>query len=746
MFQDLAMTNKRLDHMAGQREQMEFPDTHQEEVHSSCELRGKTVIPYTPISLECCDVASSGQLDVVTDLPRTEVFKSPYGDTLSDVRSCEYHTLVVSMQTLVDPLNDEIDFSCKNDLCPSSARPYNLNKVPLPINKSTHTLVDPCENQGDSMLVYGLPPTSEGVQNNQSGEDDLDLFESIGNPNCNCTCENGFGRNPLAAHDGVKLSMGYPFEMEYDRNPCPWLLLPFDSGAILEYVNWYQEDVQLMVDIGFEAYRFSISWSRLILNGRGPVNPKGLQYYNNLIDELISHGPWIQPHVTLYHCDLPQALEDENVGWLRRKIVKDFTTFADVCFKEFGDKVLHWTTINEANILSFGGYDNGLIPPNHCSTPFRSNCTGGNSSTESVQQGFVGISVYGSGYLPYTNSTADVIAVKRIYDFYIGWFQDLMFFIHCKFIKPLIFGDYPQIMKKNVGSRLPRFSKSESELVKGSLDFIGLNHYNQVYAKDNPTSLEEDLRDFTMDTGVEILLDTINGEINFSSMAPPTFDRESYQIWAVRMRIYLQALDLWEAVEDEYEIAPLLDNPTVAQIKTHKERKTRKSKAMTCLFTVVSSNILTHIMSLQSAKELLDKGFKLYFKDKYCLIKEASGQDLFKVKMRGRSFSLNPLEEEHGFHLLCVEPPLLKEDIPLDDEGCLCPGCDCKVDCIDLLNDLQRTNLFTTDSWEKVYPKEAAATSGEKLDDIYELPSDDSENGLPDIPCSNEVSAKHLRE
>ncbi|KAH0767209.1 hypothetical protein KY290_003109 [Solanum tuberosum] len=84
---------------------------------------------------------------------------------------------------------------------------------------------------------------------------------------------------------------------------------------------------------------------------------------------------------------------------------------------------------------------------------------------------------------------------------------------------------------------------------------------------------------------------------------------------------------------------------------------------------------------------------------------------------------------ERGFHQLCVEPPLLKEDIPPDDEGWLCPGCDCKVDCIDLLNDLQGTDLSVTDSWEKVYPKEAAAAaSGEKLDDISGLPSDDSED------------------
>ncbi|KDO67904.1 hypothetical protein CISIN_1g0095581mg, partial [Citrus sinensis] len=81
----------------------------------------------------------------------------------------------------------------------------------------------------------------------------------------------------------------------------------------------YKEDVKLMAKTGLDAYRFSISWSRLIPNGRGPVNPKGLQYYNNLINELISYG--IQPHVTLHHSDLPQALEDEYGGWINRMIV-----------------------------------------------------------------------------------------------------------------------------------------------------------------------------------------------------------------------------------------------------------------------------------------------------------------------------------------------------------------------------------------------------------------------------------------
>lgn len=93
-------------------------------------------------------------------------------------------------------------------------------------------------------------------------------------------------------------------------------------------------------------------------------------------------------------------------------------------------------------------------------------------------------------------------------------------------------------------------------------------------------------------------------EANFSSVTPPVFDGENYQIWAVRMETYLDALDLWEAVEEDYDVPALPDNPTMAQIKAHKEKKTKKSKAKACLFAAVSSTIFTRIMSLKSAKEI----------------------------------------------------------------------------------------------------------------------------------------------
>ncbi|XP_049408471.1 beta-glucosidase 11-like [Solanum stenotomum] len=317
---------------------------------------------------------------------------------------------------------------------------------------------------------------------------------------------------------------------EDGRTPSIWDTFAhagFSGGAngdiACDVYHKYKDDVQLMVDTGLEAYKFSISWSRLIPGGRGPVNPKGLQFYNNYIDELISHG--IQPHVTLFHSDLPQALEDEYGGWLSRKIVKDFTAYAEVCFKEFGDRVMYWTTINEANIYAIGGYNNGFTPPGRCSLPLVVNCSRGNSSTEpymvvhntllahssamklyrrnykSTQRGFVGFNIYGMWSVPYSNATADVIAAQRVNEFYTGWIMN-----------PFVFGDYPSIMKKAAGTRIPTFTTYEAKLVKGSVDFIGLNHYITVSVKDRPSSIEKHSRDFGADMAAEVSLEALTAD------------------------------------------------------------------------------------------------------------------------------------------------------------------------------------------------------------------------------------------
>ena len=111
----------------------------------------------------------------------------------------------------------------------------------------------------------------------------------------------------------------------------------------------FSADLEMISYIGLNAYRFSISWPRIFPDGKGRVNLAGVDYYNHIIDSLLSRG--VEPFVTLYHWDMPQALEDEYLGWLspNGEVIKAFSDYAEFCFHTFGDRVKHWITINEVN-------------------------------------------------------------------------------------------------------------------------------------------------------------------------------------------------------------------------------------------------------------------------------------------------------------------------------------------------------------------------------------------------------------
>ncbi|KAL5705682.1 beta-glucosidase [Ranunculus cassubicifolius] len=292
----------------------------------------------------------------------------------------------------------------------------------------------------------------------------------------------------------------------------------------------YKDDVKLMHTMGLDAYRFSISWSRIIPDGHGSVNLKGVSYYNNLINELVSYG--IEAHVTLSHFDIPQTLQDEYEGQLGRKFIGDFTAYADVCFQEFGDRVKSWMTFNEPNIQTVAGNGMGMMPPGRCSYPFGVNCSVGDSTTEPYlaahnillahaeavhlyrtkyqekQKGQIGITLLGFWLEPFTNSSQNIAASQRMRDFHLGWFLD-----------PLVYGKYPAIMRKIVGSRLPFFTKNESKRLKGSFDFIGLNHYCALYVQDLPRTSDEYGSDYTRDISIKIsrLPTTKDGSTNPAS-------------------------------------------------------------------------------------------------------------------------------------------------------------------------------------------------------------------------------------
>ncbi|XP_042481443.1 beta-glucosidase 12-like isoform X2 [Macadamia integrifolia] len=286
-----------------------------------------------------------------------------------------------------------------------------------------------------------------------------------------------------------------PSTWDFFTHRYPGKITDQSNGDVaVDSYHRYKEDVSIMKQMGMDAYRFSISWARLLPEGKlsGGVNEDGIRYYNDLINELLSNG--IQPFVTIFHWDCPLALDKEYGGFLSPRIIKDFQDFADLCFREFGDRVKHWMTFNEAYLYSNYGYATGSFAPGRCSKWVSSSCIPGNSGSEPYkvahhqllshaaavklyrkkyqsQKGKIGMALVANWMVPFSRSKSNIAATNRGLDFKIGWFMN-----------PLTYGDYPDSMRALVGDRLPKFSKKQSLMVKGSLDFIGLNYYTANYA------------------------------------------------------------------------------------------------------------------------------------------------------------------------------------------------------------------------------------------------------------------------
>ncbi|XP_055820163.1 beta-glucosidase 13-like [Solanum dulcamara] len=266
------------------------------------------------------------------------------------------------------------------------------------------------------------------------------------------------------------------------------------GDVAVDFYHRYKEDIRLLKEVGMKAFRMSISWSRILPYGKVSkgVNPEGIKFYSNVINELISNG--LTPFVTLFHWDTPQGLEDEYGGFMSSKIVKDYGDYVDICFKEFGDRVKHWITLNEPLSYSMFGYASGTFAPGRCSS-YVGNCTKGDSATEpyivahnlllahatgvkvyrekyqKTQEGQIGITLVTHWFVPKIKTPLGLKAPQNALDFFLGWFLD-----------PITYGEYPASMRANVGRRLPKFTPEQKKLVKGSIDFLGMNYYTTQYA------------------------------------------------------------------------------------------------------------------------------------------------------------------------------------------------------------------------------------------------------------------------
>ncbi|GBG45034.1 hypothetical protein CBR_g78504, partial [Chara braunii] len=280
-----------------------------------------------------------------------------------------------------------------------------------------------------------------------------------------------------------------------------------NGSVACDQYHRYEEDVALLADMGIDAYRFSISWSRIFPLGSGTVpNPGGIAYYNRLIDALLEVG--IEPWVTLYHWDLPQELHESYGGWLSEKSVHDYQMYAETCFAAFGDRVKHWLTFNEPLSFVVLGYGCGIHAPGLPNTA-RPPSAPPSSSPEvdagipdpyivghnvlrahaaavdvyrrlyqSHQGGKIGIVLDSVWAMPLSDTAADKEATERHRLFTLGWF-----------LEPVIRGCYPDVMQKRMGHKLPSFTAEESALLRGSIDFLGLNFYTSLYIADCPACM-----------------------------------------------------------------------------------------------------------------------------------------------------------------------------------------------------------------------------------------------------------------
>lgn len=259
-----------------------------------------------------------------------------------------------------------------------------------------------------------------------------------------------------------------------------------DASIASDHYHRYKEDIQLFKEMGFSCYRFSISWARVFPDGVGEVNPKGIEFYHNLIDECLNNG--ITPIVTLNHYDVPMALVDKYDGWIGREIVKDFEYYASYVIEEFKDKVKYWTTINEQSIIVQYWTKKCYVRPelqsnnqlryqinHHMNLAHAVACK---LVHEKVKGGMVGAALGYSPVYPLTCKPEDVMAAQNAHDLRNSLYLDIYF-------KGFYNKAAMTYLEKN--NLAPVIEDGDMELIKeGYSDFLALNYYASETAKACP--------------------------------------------------------------------------------------------------------------------------------------------------------------------------------------------------------------------------------------------------------------------
>ncbi len=269
--------------------------------------------------------------------------------------------------------------------------------------------------------------------------------------------------------------------LEDGRGECIWHRFSHTPGKVLngdtgmvacDHYHRYVQDVALMADLGLHAYRFSISWPRVLPAGTGALNSAGLEFYDRLVDALLAVN--VQPYATLYHWDLPQALQDKG-GWENRDSVQWFAEYTAIMADRLGDRVKHWITLNEPWVVAFLGNMMGEHAPGKQDIPTAYRVAhhlnlAHNAAVpvirERVPEAQVGITLNLNYIDAASDSEADQQAARRIEGFCNRWFLD-----------PVFKGEYPADMVEWLGAHLTGIDLTGLEAVP--IDFLGINYYTR---------------------------------------------------------------------------------------------------------------------------------------------------------------------------------------------------------------------------------------------------------------------------
>ena len=289
---------------------------------------------------------------------------------------------------------------------------------------------------------------------------------------------------------------------EGGRGPSIWDTLCARPGAILDgsdgsvacdhYHRW-ESDLDLLASLGLTAYRFSIAWPRVMPTGRGAINEAGLAFYDRLVDGMLERG--ITPYATLYHWDLPQALEDDG-GWRERDTAYRFADYAAITQFRLGDRVRHWATLNEPWCSAFLGHASGEHAPGRTDpaeavVASHHLLLGHGLAAQALHGGRrpaqVGIVINLYDVTPASDSPADVDAARRVDGLQNRWYLD-----------PVLKGSYPEDVVADVAAYtdLSCVQDGDLETIATRLDWLGVNYYSsfRVRGLDAPAPVQPGAR------------------------------------------------------------------------------------------------------------------------------------------------------------------------------------------------------------------------------------------------------------